>query len=133
MEREFRSVSADTLGITASTACMAHCAVTPLLLAFAPGLAHYVPGDETVHRLLAVLVLSAGAFALARGYRVHCRLIVLVGFAAGAVLVLTGALAGELLGSHVAEVLVTVTGSAAMVTSHWKNRAFCNNCGKCEH
>jgi hypothetical protein len=129
----FRQPSVDTMGMTASSVCMVHCALTPLLLALAPGLAHYVPGDETVHRTLAVLVLSAGAFALARGYRVHRRLIVLVGFAAGAALVLTGALVGELLGSHVAEVAVTVAGSVVMVASHWKNRAFCNSCGKCEH
>ncbi|HVH87687.1 MAG TPA: MerC domain-containing protein [Terriglobales bacterium] len=133
MQRYLRSLPADTLGISASGACMVHCALTPLLLALAPGLAHYVPGDEIVHRSLAALVLSAGALALVQGYRVHRKRIVLLGFAAGSMLVLAGATAGRLLGSHLAEIFVTVAGSASMVTSHWKNRAFCHACGKCSH
>lgn len=112
---------------------MVHCAITPLVLALAPGLAHYVPGDESVHRILATIVLSVGMLALIRGYRVHRRSIVLFGFASGCALVVTGALAGQILGSHLAEVGVTVAGSLLMVTSHWKNRAFCNICGKCQH
>ena len=129
----FRSVSADTLGVTVSGACAVHCALTPLLLALAPGLAHYLPGDETVHRSLALAVLFAGSLALVRGYRTHRKLIVLIGFVAGAGLVVVGAIAGETLGSHVAEICVTVSGSALMVASHWKNRAFCTACGRCEH
>ena len=112
---------------------MVHCGLTPLLLALAPGLAHYVPGDETVHRTLALLVISAGAMALIRGYRIHRKRIVLVGFLSGAALVVAGAIAGDLLASHLAEICVTVCGSTLMVASHWKNRAFCKTCGGCEH
>jgi uncharacterized membrane protein len=133
MQRRRWSFSLDTFGITASSACIVHCALTPLLLAIAPGIAHYVPGDEAVHRILAVLVLSVGGLALARGYRVHRKLRVLLGFAAGVTLVVIGAIAGELLHSHLAEICVTFAGSASMVASHWKNRAFCNACGNCEH
>jgi hypothetical protein len=133
MRRRLWSVSSDTFGVTASGACMLHCGLSPLLLLIAPGLAHYLPGDEAVHRILAVLVLSFGAVALVRGYRLHRKLIVLFGFLAEALLVLTGAIAGELLRSHFAEVCVTLAGSASMVASHWKNRAFCSACGNCEH
>ena len=133
MPKPLRSLSADTLGMTASSACMVHCVLTPLLLALAPGLAHYVPGDESVHRTLALLVLSAGALALIRGYRTHRKLIVVIGFLSGAALVVAGAIAGDLLGSHLAEICVTVSGSALMVGSHWKNRAFCHACARCEH
>ena len=133
MKRRFWSVSSDTFGITASGACMVHCGLTPLVLAIAPGLTHYIPGDEAVHRILAVLVLSCGTVALIRGYRLHRRVVVLFGFAAGAMLVLTGAIAGELLRSHLAEICVTLAGSVSMMASHWKNRAFCSICGNCDH
>jgi hypothetical protein len=133
MQKRLWSVSSDTFGITASGACIVHCSLTPLLLAVAPGLAHYVPGDENVHRILAVLVLSFGALALVRGYRLHRKLSVLFGFMAGATLVVTGAIAGELLHSHLAEICVTLAGSVSMVASHWKNRVFCNACGNCDH
>ena len=133
MRRPLSNDTADTLGMTASTACMVHCALTPLLLALAPGLAHYIPGDESVHRVLALVVLSAGGLALVRGYRVHRKIIVMVGFLAGAALVVTGAVVGDLLGSHVAEICVTIAGSSTMVASHWKNRAFCSACRKCSH
>jgi MerC mercury resistance protein len=133
MHKPISSVPSDTLGIFASGACMVHCFLTPLLLALAPGLSHYLPGDETVHRSLAGLVLSLGTLALARGYRTHRKLRVFVGFAAGATLVLTGAVAGELLRSHLAEICVTLAGSSLMVISHWKNRVFCNACVRCDH
>jgi hypothetical protein len=133
MNEPLRPVSSDTLGIVASGACMVHCFLTPLLLALAPGLSHYLPGDESVHRSLAALVLAMGTLALARGYRTHRKLRVFVGFAAGATLMLTGALAGELLHSHLAEICVTLAGSSLMVISHWKNRAFCNSCLRCDH
>jgi hypothetical protein len=112
---------------------MVHCILTPVLLALAPGIAHYIPGDESVHRVLALFVLSIGGLALVRGYRLHRRTIVVLGFLAGVALVVTGAIAGDLLGSHAAEICVTVAGSSMMVASHWKNRAFCHACRKCTH
>jgi hypothetical protein len=133
MQKHIANVSADRFGILASGACMVHCGLTPLFFALAPGLAHYVPGDEIVHRSLAVLVLSAGVIALVRGYRVHRRLVVFAGFAAGAALVLIGAMAGKVLGSHLAETAITLAGSTSMIISHWKNRAFCSDCTQCDH
>jgi hypothetical protein len=133
MNRRFTSESADTLGMAVSGACMVHCFLTPILLALAPGLAHYLPGDETTHRVLAVLVFSFGAFALVRGYRLHRKRSVIVGLVAGVSLVMTGAIAGQMLASHVIEISITLAGSAAMVFSHWKNRAFCYACTSCDH
>ena len=97
MQRYLRSLPADTLGISASGlhGALRAYSLTPRTGA---GLAHYVPGDEIAHRSLAALVLSAGALALVRGYRVHRKRIVLLGFAAGSMLVLAGATAGRLLG-----------------------------------
>jgi hypothetical protein len=126
-------VSADALGISVSGVCIVHCGLAPLLFALAPGLAHYLGGSEVVHRFLAALVLAAGALALARGYRVHRKLMVMAGFLAGAALVMIGAIAGELSDSHLMEAYITFAGSASMAASHWKNRAFCRACGRCDH
>ena len=128
-----RSISADFLGISASGLCMVHCALTPLLLSVAPGLMHYVPGSEMVHRILALIVLSCGSLAIVRGYQIHRKAIVLCGFLVGLALVLAGTVAGEVFSSHLAEMYVTVCGSTCTVISHWKNRAFCVACGRCEH
>jgi hypothetical protein len=53
--KSLSKVNWDNIGIAASTLCAIHCLLLPIVLAFAPTLAHFLPGDETVHRTLAYL------------------------------------------------------------------------------
>ncbi len=48
----------DDFGACVSGLCLVHCVAMPVVLAFAPTFAHLIPGDEVIHRLLAMLVLG---------------------------------------------------------------------------
>ncbi|HEV2963360.1 MAG TPA: MerC domain-containing protein, partial [Candidatus Angelobacter sp.] len=78
----------DNIGACVSSFCLIHCVCMPLLLAFAPALAHAIPGDELTHRLLGLLVLTAGVPSFWIGFRKHRKKRVLAGGLAGLSLVL---------------------------------------------
>lgn len=63
----------DTIGIAMSTLCVIHCMLLPVVLAFAPTLAHFLPGSETIHRALAYLLAVVGLVAFWAGYKIHRR------------------------------------------------------------
>jgi uncharacterized membrane protein YfcA len=127
------NLSADHLGIAASALCVVHCILTPVLISLSAVAAHLLPAEENTHRAFAVLVTLLGAIALLSGFRKHGRRRILVLMAAGLALILTGACCGEHLPSHLAEVLVTLSGSALMITAHRMNHTFCRDCQKCVH
>ena len=123
----------DAFGACVSGLCLVHCVAMPLILAFAPTLAHLVPGDELVHHVLAFLVVGAGVPSFLAGVRKHKRRRVLaVGFAGIAVIL--GALAfGDRFNSHAAEISVTMLGSLLLTMAHLANRTFCRRCKNCGH
>jgi len=59
----------DAIGMSASTLCVIHCVLLPFVLAFAPALAHFVHGNEVVHRILAYLLAAVGLIAFWNGYK----------------------------------------------------------------
>jgi hypothetical protein len=61
----------DNIGIAASTLCVVHCVLLPIALAFAPTVAHFLPGSEVIHRILAYLLAAVGLIAFWAGYKVH--------------------------------------------------------------
>src|SRR5436853_7892687 len=123
----------DNLGACVSGLCLVHCVVMPLLLAFAPTLAHVIPGDEVTHRLLGLLVVSAGVPSFWIGYRKHRKKRVVAAGLAGIGLVL-GALAnGDRFNSHAAEIAVTMMGSLVLTLAHLANKTFCRRCSQCLH
>lgn len=121
-------VWADRLGIWASALCVVHCLLTPVLLSLSPVLAHLLPGEESTHRSLAVLVALFGTVALLSGFRRHRRALVLLLMAAGLTLIAGAAWFGERLPDHWAEVLVTLCGSTFMIAAHRLNHTFCRSC-----
>jgi hypothetical protein len=127
------NLSADSLGIATSALCVVHCVLTPVLISLSAVAAHLLPAEEKTHRAFAVLVTLLGAIALVRGFRKHGRRRILALMAAGLTLILTGACFGEQLPSHLAEVLVTLAGSALMITAHRMNHTFCRDCQQCVH
>jgi hypothetical protein len=127
------SLRLDTLGACVSGLCLVHCVAMPIILAFSPTLAHLIPGDEVVHRVLALLVVSAGLPSFLGGVRRHGKWRVLAAGFAGIGTIL-GALAfGDSFSSHAAEVGVTMAGSLLLTSAHIANRTFCRKCERCKH
>ena len=121
----------DAIGIGASTLCAIHCAVLPFVLAFSPTLAHFLPGDEVVHRALAYLLAAVGLIAFWTAYKVHRRKTVVLLLAVGIAGVTVGAYAGTWLPSHRWEVAITFIGSTFLVLAHFWNRTLCSTCRVC--
>lgn len=126
---------ADRLGIWASALCVVHCLLTPVLLSLSAVVAHLLPGEESTHRILAVLVATFGAVALLRGFRVHGRRRVIAMMASGLCCIAGAAWLGDRLPSHAWEVCITLLGSALMIGAHRLNHTFCRRCecaGNCQ-
>jgi uncharacterized membrane protein YfcA len=119
------------VGIAASTLCAIHCLLLPVMLAFAPTLAHFVPGSETVNRVLAYLLAAVGLVAFWTGYKVHRRKLVLLLLVVKIFGVTVGAYADSLLPTHTWEVAITLTGSSFLVAAHYLNRTLCLTCRVC--
>jgi uncharacterized membrane protein YfcA len=125
------TLSPDRLGIWASMLCVVHCIATPFLLSFSSVFAHFLPGEERTHRVLAMLIAVIGAVAIVRGSRIHGRWRILFLMAAGLVCIFTGAYVGDRLPSHNVEVAITLFGSCLMIASHRLNHTFCRRCTSC--
>ena len=123
--------SADRLGVVASAACFVHCLATPVLLSFSAVYAHFLPSEEHLHRVLAVLIALIGAVSLGFGYRKHKQCSALGLMAAGLLLIFAGAYFGDRLPSHWCEVAITLAGSSCMIGAHRLNHTFCGRCQRC--
>src|SRR5690349_18932509 len=115
----------DNLGACVSGLCLVHCVSMPLVFAFAPTLAHLIPGDEVVHRFLAFLVVGAGLPSFVIGFRKHRRSLVLAVGSSGMGVILAALIFGDRFGSHGAEIGVTLLGSLLLSAAHVANRTFC--------
>jgi drug/metabolite transporter (DMT)-like permease len=110
----------DRLGIAASSLCVVHCLLLPLLPAALSVMGLSLFTHESFHAVLFLLIAPLAAFALWRGHRHHGRHGVVVLGACGVACVCAGAHvhhAGELV-----EMGLSVSGSLALVGSHVWNR-----------
>src|SRR5258708_24474215 len=107
--------SADNLGIWASSLCVVHCIVTPVLISMSAVFAHFIPGEEKTHRTLAVGVAALGTFALISGFRTHGRRRILGLMALGLGFIFGGAFYGERLPSHGDDVDESLAGRDCVV------------------
>ena len=122
------AIWADRVGIWASTLCVIHCLLTPVLLSMSAVVVDFLPSEEWVHRSLALFIALIGAIALLRGFRTHRRATVIGLMACGLACIFVGAYQGDRLPSHLAEVAVTFLGSALMISAHRLNHTFCKDC-----
>jgi MerC mercury resistance protein len=127
----FSRVNWDAVGVITSSVCVIHCVLFPIVLAFAPTLAHFLPGSETIHRTLAYILAAVGLVAFWAGYKVHRRKLVLLLLAIGILGVTVGAYADFLLRTHIWEVMVTMAGSFFLIAAHSLNRTLCRSCRIC--
>ncbi len=102
--------------------------LTPLLLSFSAVLAHLLPGEEGLHRSLALLVALFGTVALIAGFRRHRRATVLILMLFGLGCIAGAGWFGDRLPSHLYEVAMTCVGSGLMITAHRLNHTFCRSC-----
>jgi hypothetical protein len=123
----------DSLGASVSGLCLVHCISMPLVFAFAPTLAHLIPGDEIVHRFFAFLVVGAGLPSFIIGFRKHKKWLVVAVGLAGMSVILGALIFGDHFGSHAAEIAVTMIGSLLLTAAHLSNRTFCRRCDHCSH
>jgi hypothetical protein len=128
----FSSAVIDRVGIYASTACVVHCLLTPIVLSLLAVYAHLLPTEEHTHRVLAIIVTLLGAMAAMAGYRKHRHSSVLLLMAVGLTLIFLGAFVGDRLPHHWNEVLITLAGSTCMIAAHRRNHTFCRNCPTCQ-
>jgi uncharacterized membrane protein YfcA len=119
---------ADQIGIWASSLCVIHCLLTPVVLSLSAVSAHFLPSEERTHRILAVSIALVGAIALVKGYRNHRRARVPLLMLTGLAFIFGGAWFGDRLPSHAAEIGVTLVGSALMIAAHRTNHTFCRDC-----
>lgn len=128
--RRVLAIPADRLGIWASTVCIVHCMVTPVVLSLSAVSAHFLPSEERTHRTLALLIAMLGVLAIIKGYRRHRRVRVVLCMVVGLTSIFAGAYWGDRLPSHGTEVVITFVGSCFMIAAHRLNHTFCNDC-KC--
>lgn len=122
---------ADFAGAAASSVCLIHCLLTPVLISFFPELIPYLPGEAGFHRALAIGIVLLGGAAFIPGYRVHRRNSLLALIGAGISLILIVAWCGEAL-SQAFELVLSVSGSLMLVGAHLLNRSFCRQCHSCK-
>lgn len=122
---------ADFAGATASSVCLIHCLLTPVLISLFPGVLPYLPGEAGFHRVLAIGIVMLGGAAFIPGYRVHRRKPLLALIGVGMTLILIVAWCGQSL-NHVFEFVLSISGSLMLVGAHLLNRSFCRQCHSCK-
>ena len=109
----------DGAAVTLSALCLVHCLALPLIVAGVPFLAQYSEGH--LHAQVLVVVLPLSIVALALGFRRHRNRRIVLGGAAGMLLLLVGAtVAHEQLGLT-ADRVFTIAGSITLATAHFFN------------
>ena len=113
----------DSVGISLSVICMAHCLLLPVLLVFGVGLAEFWPGGrDLTHVVMLFFVVPISGIALAGGWLRHRRDGVL-----GLGLVSVGLLTFAALYAHdnlspLADALITTLGGGLLALAHWRNQ-----------
>jgi hypothetical protein len=112
----------DILGMGASSLCMLHCLLMPVVAGFLPLIgARFLDSPDT-HRFLAGFVILFCVFAIVPGYFKHRSLKVLLPMLAGLSLVLFATFACEELLGECWELPLISVGNLLVITAHACNR-----------
>jgi hypothetical protein len=115
-------VSLDSLGMAASTLCLIHCLLMPLVISMLPVLGWQFMASKGAHQLLAAFVIAFALFAIVPGYLKHKQGVVLAGMIAGLSLVLVATfICGYVVPENLEVPMITV-GNLILVATHWRNR-----------
>lgn len=122
MNTDYRS-RWDAIGIAASFACAIHCVLLPLI--FTTLTLFGIEFLENVYlEIVTILVsMTAGSWALIKGYRKHTNKTLIILFATGLVCMITG----NLLPAQSAEIICKLAGSLLIIIAHLKNVRQCRH------
>jgi hypothetical protein len=115
----------------ASTLCVAHCVLTPVLLIALPIAGLSFLENELADRSLAVLAIGVAILALLPGYRVHGSKKLLGLTAFGVACLLFAAFGAEQIWGEAGDTGFTMLGGGTLALGHWLNRSFCKACRAC--
>jgi hypothetical protein len=121
----------DRIGISASTLCLIHCLLTPLMMGALPLLNLSGLLDQRVHQVLAVIIVLTCGLALIPGFRRHRRFAPLGVAVLGLALLFSGAFMHAPGWGHELEAPLTIAGGVVMVSAHLLNLRFTRRCDCC--
>ncbi|MEY3436695.1 MAG: hypothetical protein RL335_1151 [Bacteroidota bacterium] len=108
-------INYDALGIATSIACAIHCAVLPLLLSSLPLFGINIINNSRFEIGMVVLAFVIGIFSLRNGYKHHHRVIPILMFSLGILLLLLKQFFHAYLLSFLIPAVVLIVGA------HWMN------------
>lgn len=108
----------DSLAISASALCLAHCLLLPLVLLLVPTLAVFLTIPESFHLWALAFAVPTSLLALGLGHRQHHRAAPGLIASAGLLLLVAGVF---LTSSEIEETVVTVLGSVLLSVGHVLN------------
>ena len=108
----------DGAAVMASTLCLAHCLLVPVIIAVSPALAAMLNFSESFHIGVVLTAIPISAIALISGYRIHgVSGPAFKGFIGLSLLTIAALFAT----SENMEILLTVAGSVVLVIAHLRN------------
>ncbi|MET1755768.1 MerC domain-containing protein [Novosphingobium sp. RD2P27] len=108
----------DALAVAASTLCLAHCLMLPLLLVLVPTLTALIAVPDSFHQGMLLFALPMSMIALAAGFRRHRQPLPAIVVVPGLGLLILGGLATE---ESLEETLLTVAGALLLSIGHTIN------------
>ena len=127
MEKVKLQKTFDRVAISASTVCMLHCLVTPVLLVVVPVVSSSFLSDELFHRVLVAFVMPISFIALFLGCQRHRDRTVLMLGSLGLFFLVLVALVGHELFGEMGEKIGTMISGAILVSGHIRNYRLCRH------
>ena len=119
----------DKLSAGASIACAIHCILLPLLFTTFPVLGFEIIKNIFLETITISISLTAGGWAIWKGYYNHHHSITIVYFFTAGVLLMVG---GNFIRKEVIEMSFKLMGAASLITAHIKNWRTCKRCNACK-
>lgn len=116
------SSALDRTAVALSGLCLLHCLALPLFIGLLPFAGQF--GDDHFHLQMLVVVIPVSVLAFSLGYRRHGRIGVILGGAAGLLLLIAGATVVHTRMGVVADQVFTVTAATILAVSHFYNSRF---------
>tara|TARA_B100000749_G_scaffold280223_1_gene275333 strand:- start:41668 stop:42105 length:438 start_codon:yes stop_codon:yes gene_type:complete len=124
----------DKVGLFASSLCIVHCLLFPLLMIVFPSITVAMGWDEEfTHELLLAFIVPAVTFAVYSGYRIHKEIKPMKYMVVGFLFVFFGTMHGFGLIDHDLEPIFVLIGSVLMVRGHFLNSHHCKRCEEENH
>ena len=120
----------DKVSTVTSVLCLIHCVCLPLIFSTLPLLGFEIIENPYIEIGTIAIAFAIGGYAIVKGYKQyhHNKTIVLL-FIAGLVAMIT---ANSI--EHIAiAAIFKITGAAAIIIAHIKNRKSCKQCITCNH